>query len=282
MLLGGASRLGLTGAPGAGKSTLLDALIRRARARNESVGVIAVDPSSPKSGGALLGDRLRVRSGAGDAGVFLRSLAARERLGGLAESARAAVSVLAAAFDLVIVETVGVGQSETEVAELVDTLVYVVQPAAGDVVQFMKAGVMELPDVFAVNKSDLGAAAERTAHELEAALGLGSAAPGGWLPPVVLVSARDGTNLDALDAQLSAHREHLAQTGALAKRRLRGRDHAVVDALARRYGSFGLAALGGAKRVRERLAAAPERGGFDWTAALGAEIERALRGGETR
>jgi LAO/AO transport system kinase len=244
--------------------------------------VIAVDPSSPKSGGALLGDRLRMRSGAGDPGVFLRSLAARERLGGLAEAARASVTVLAAAFDLVIVETVGIGQSETEVAELVDTLVYVAQPAAGDVVQYMKAGVMELPDVFAVNKSDLGPAAERTAHELEAALGLSHAPPGGWTPPVVRVSARDGTNLDALEERIAAHRAHLARSGALAERRLHGRDHAVLDALARRYGSYGLAALGGAPRIRERLARERERSGFDWARALSVEVERALREGGAR
>ncbi|HEU4431598.1 MAG TPA: methylmalonyl Co-A mutase-associated GTPase MeaB, partial [Myxococcota bacterium] len=144
---GGAPRLGLTGAPGAGKSTLMDALVRAQRARGETVGIVAVDPSSRKSGGALLGDRVRVRSAASDPGVFFRSLAARESLGGLADAARAATTILAAVFDLVIVETVGVGQSEGDVVDLVDTLVFVAQPAAGDTVQFLKAGVLELPDV---------------------------------------------------------------------------------------------------------------------------------------
>lgn len=276
-LAAGAPRLGLTGAPGAGKSTLLDALVRRTRARGESVGVVAVDPSSRRSGGALLGDRIRVRSGARDPGVFLRSLAARDRLGGLAEGARAAVVVLGAAFDRVIVETVGVGQSEGEVAQLVDSLVYVAQPGAGDLLQFMKAGILELPDVLAVNKSDTGPAAERTARELEAGLGLSEARAGGWTPRVVRISARDGQGLDALDEALSAHRAHLETGDRLLARRREGRDAFVREALAFRYGSFGLDSLGGPDAVLARLRAEPDASGFAVLASLGAEIEDALR-----
>jgi hypothetical protein len=157
--------------------------VRRLRARGETVGIAAVDPSSRRSGGALLGDRARVRSGAHDPGVFLRSMAARERLGGLADATWASVTVLAAVFDHVFVETVGVGQSEAEVADLADTLLFVAQPGAGDVLQFMKAGVLEHPDVFAVNKADLGPVAERTASELATGLALAARDAAGWTPP---------------------------------------------------------------------------------------------------
>ena len=159
----GAARIGLTGAPGAGKSTLIDAMVRTLRARGDSVAIAAVDPSSHKSGGALLGDRIRMRAGSTDAGVFIRSMAARDRLGGLAEATYAAVSIMGAVFDYVFVETVGIGQSEGDVAGLVDTLVFVANPGAGDTLQFMKAGILERPDIFVVNKSDIGALAERAA-----------------------------------------------------------------------------------------------------------------------
>jgi LAO/AO transport system kinase len=273
----GARRLGLTGAPGAGKSTLLDALVRRLRARGETVGVIAVDPSSRRSGGALLGDRVRVRASAGDPGVFLRSMAARDRLGGVAEGARAGVVILAAVFDVVVVETVGVGQSEADVAHLVDTLVFVAQPGAGDLLQFMKAGILELPDLFAVNKADLGPAADRTRRELEAGLALGERAGGDWTPPVLLVSARDGTGVPALEEALTAHHRWLAQGGRLAERRRRGRDAFVEDALLHRYGSHGLEALGGAAALTERLRTQPDAAGFALVDALGREVEDALR-----
>jgi LAO/AO transport system kinase len=279
VLFGGAPRLGLTGAPGAGKSTLMDALVRAHRGRGETVGIVAVDPSSRKSGGALLGDRVRVRSAANDSGVFFRSLAARDSLGGLSDAARAATTIMAAVFDVVIVETVGVGQSEGDVADLVDTLVFVAQPAAGDTVQFLKAGVLELPDVLAVNKADLGALADRTARELESALALGEKPDARWVPPVVLVSARDATGIDALEAAIARHRAHLAESGALAARRRRGRDAWLREVLTRRYGSFGVAAFGGAEAIAKRAAEAPDAPGFALELALAAEIERALRGG---
>lgn len=273
----GAARIGLTGAPGAGKSTLLDALVRTWRGRDETVGVIAVDPSSRRTGGALLGDRIRVRSGAGDPGVFFRSMAARDRLGGLADATRAGVVVMASVFDRVLVETVGVGQSESDVAGLVDTLVFVMQPGAGDLLQFMKAGVLELPDVFAVNKADLGPGAERTRSELEAGLGLGERAAAGWTPPVVPVSARDGTGIEALATALDEHRASLASSGELARRRRRGRDLFVEESVLDAYGRFGLAALGGREALRERLDADRDASGFALADALGREIEDALR-----
>lgn len=267
----------MTGAPGSGKSTLLDALVRALRQRDQTVGIVAVDPSSQRSGGALLGDRFRVRAGASDPGVFLRSMAARTRLGGLADGTWAAVSVLAAVFDRVFVETVGVGQSEAEVADLVDTLLFVVQPGAGDVLQFMKAGVLELPDLFVVNKSDLGAPAERTAHELEAGLGLGGGERSDFGLRVLCASARDGSGIEPLLDALDAHAQHLAQTGALAERRAHARHALVRDGLRARYGSYGLDAIGGASGLQARLAASPDRSPFAWLRELGAEIEDALR-----
>jgi LAO/AO transport system kinase len=273
----GAQRVGLTGAPGAGKSTLLDALVRCLRARGETLGIVAVDPSSRRSGGALLGDRARVRSGAADPGVFFRSMAARDALGGLADATRASVAVLAAVFDRVFVETVGVGQSESDVAALVDTLVYVAQPGAGDTLQFMKAGLLELPDLFVVNKSDLGAAAERTRHELEAALGLGVGGAEGWTPPVLPASARDGRGVAELVGALDAHRDHLVATGALAERRRRGALRFVRDALERRYGSYGLARIGGEPALRTRLRESGGVSACSLVETLAREIEDALR-----
>ncbi len=272
----GTPRIGLTGAPGAGKSTLLDALVRALRRRGETVGIVAVDPSSQRSGGALLGDRARVRAGASDPGVFLRSMAARERLGGLADAAWASVSVLAAVFDRVFVETVGVGQSEAEVAELVDTLVFVAQPGAGDTLQFMKAGVLEHPDVFAVNKADLGAVAERTASELRAGVALGARQADGWEAPVLLVSARDGAGIDALLERVDAHRTHLEAGDGLGARRRRSRSAFVLDALERRYGSYGIERIGGRDALQTRLRERPDASGFALVLELGGEIEDAL------
>lgn len=270
------TRIGVTGAPGAGKSTLLDALVRRLRGRGETVGIVAVDPSSRRSGGALLGDRARVRASAHDPGVFLRSMAARDRLGGLADATWASVTVLAAVFDHVFVETVGVGQSEAEVADLADTLLFVAQPGAGDVLQFMKAGVLEHPDVFAVNKADLGPIAERTAGELATGLALAARSTGGWTPPVLLVSARDARGIDELLAALDDHRRHLAASGEGAARRRRGREALVAAALERRYGSFGLERIGGRDGLHARLRAAGDASGFALVLSLGQEIEAAL------
>jgi LAO/AO transport system kinase len=277
----GAPRIGITGPPGAGKSSLLDALVRQLRPRGERLAIVAVDPSSPTSGGALLGDRIRVRAAAADPGVFLRSMAARDRLGGLSEATRAAVVILGAAFDRVFIETVGVGQSEVEAAALVDTLAYVANPGTGDWLQFMKAGVLEAPDVFVVNKADLGVAARTTAAELEGGVGLGDAgspfALADWKRPVILVSAREGTGIDALVAAFDAHRSALAAGGALAARRRHSCESWVLTGLERRYGSFGLQRCGGRDALRERLAARGAASSFALLASLGREIEDALR-----
>jgi LAO/AO transport system kinase len=250
--------------------------VRGLRRRDRSVAIVAVDPSSRRTGGALLGDRIRMRSGSGDPGVFIRSMAARDRLGGVAESTWAAVTILAAAFDCVFVETVGVGQSEGEVAELVDTLLFVANPGSGDMLQFMKAGLLELPDVFVVNKADAGASAQRTARELEAGLRLAEREANTWDPPVQLVSARDGSGVEALIETLDAHRRFAVDTGALRARRAGGRERFVTDALTRRYGSFGLARIGGAERVSERLRGDPLPSSFGAIEELGRAIEIAL------
>jgi LAO/AO transport system kinase len=273
----GSPRIGITGAPGAGKSTLLDALVRSLRADDETVALVAIDPSSQTSGGALLGDRIRVRAGSGDRGVFIRSMAARDRLGGIADAAWAGVAILAAVFDRVFVETVGVGQSESDVVPLVDTLVFVANPGSGDELQYMKAGLLELPDVFVVSKADLGAVARRTASELESARGLAQRRPGGWEPPVLLVSGRDGSGTRELLEALDAHRAHALASGALAERRRRGSLALVETALHRRYGSFGLERIGGRRGIEERISAEPERSSFAWVDALSREIEDALR-----
>ncbi len=162
--------IGITGPPGAGKSTLLSALLHAWRAQDRTVAMLAVDPSSRRSGGALLGDRARIEFDAADRGVLIRSTAAGERLGGLAWPTRAAAHALAAAFDVVVVETVGVGQAETEIVDVADTVAVVVQPGSGDALQFLKSGIMEIPDVLVVTKADLGQLAVRTRRDLSASL----------------------------------------------------------------------------------------------------------------
>jgi len=195
-----AAVVGLTGPPGVGKSTLVSAFVRSWRVQGRTVGVIAVDPSSRRTGGALLGDRTRIDVDPEDQGVFVRSMAARDRLGGLADLCAAAVVLMRALFDIVLIETVGVGQSETEVTELADTVVFAVQPGSGDSLQFMKAGIVEVPDIALVTKADVGAIAERAKRDLEGALGIVPGG-GGWQPPVLLVSAAMGQGIDAaLDA----------------------------------------------------------------------------------
>jgi LAO/AO transport system kinase len=273
-----ARRIGITGAPGSGKSTLLDALVRELRERDQTVGIIAVDPSSQRTGGALLGDRFRLQSSARDSGVFLRSMAARQRLGGLADATYAGATILAAAFDWVFVETVGVGQSEADVAPLVDTLVFVAQPGAGDLLQFMKAGILELPDIFLVNKADLGPEAERSASELRAGLGLGERKDEGWEEPVLLASARDGQGVKELVDSLEAHRRHLEASDALEASRRRGQLAYLIESLESRYGSYGLERIGGRDALAERLQAELAGSVFALAGELASEIETGLRG----
>ena len=274
---GNGSRIGVTGAPGAGKSTLLDALVSGLRKRDRSVGILAVDPSSQRTGGALLGDRMRLSSAARDAGVFLRSLAARDQLGGLSEVTGPSLDIMLAAFDAVFVETVGVGQSEAEIIDLVDTLVFVAQPAAGDLIQFMKAGILEWPDIFFVNKSDLGDLAQRTATELLAGLELGSRRDSEYRPPVICGSARDGLGIDALIEAIDAHQEYLSSSGKGKIRRHAGRVARVRNAISTRYGRYGLDRLIGPLEIEIFVDARPECSVERLVDDLGTEVERAFR-----
>jgi LAO/AO transport system kinase len=239
--------IGVTGPPGVGKSSLLSRLVAEWRSRDLSVAVLAVDPTSRRSGGALLGDRARIEVDPTDRGVFVRSTAAGDRLGGLASATRAAAGALAAAFDVVVIETVGVGQSETEVADVADTVAVVVQPGSGDVLQFLKSGIMEIPDVLVVTKSDLGSVAARSLADLGAAVrSLGSAgvevlAVSSIAPPVGIVAL-----VDALE-------EHRAALDLRARRLRARRMHALADYIAE-HGERGLRALGGRRAAQKWLA----------------------------
>jgi GTPase len=208
--------VGFTGSPGTGKSTIVDALAKRYRERGQSVAILAVDPNSPYSGGALLGDRIRMQRHALDEKVFIRSMGARGHLGGLSVATREAVRLLGAfGFQNVLLETVGVGQSELEVAAIADTTVVVLTPGLGDSVQMIKAGIMEIADVYVVNKTDLPGA-QRTMQEVRGMLNMGPKLS--WRPPIVAMTAAKQQGVDELVAAIESHREHLQASGEGEKR----------------------------------------------------------------
>jgi LAO/AO transport system kinase len=267
--------IGITGPPGAGKSTLLSALLhawRNGGPPTRTVAMLAVDPSSRRSGGALLGDRARITHpgtgefDAADRGVLVRSTAAGERLGGLAWPTRAAAQALAAAFDVVVIETVGVGQAETEIVDVADTIAVVVQPGSGDALQFLKSGIMEIPDVLVVTKADLGQLAVRTRRDLSASLrSLGSRST----HVLAVSSLPPPQGIDELIAALDEHRAGLD----LPERRLRARRASALADYTHEHGERGLRALGG-RRAAEALLAKQEPG-LD-VSALVATLERRI------
>ena len=230
-LTGHAHVVGLTGSPGVGKSTLTSALVRVYRDADLRVGVLAVDPSSPFSGGALLGDRVRMQDHATDDQVFIRSMATRGHLGGLSWATPQAVRILAAAgFDVVLIETVGVGQAEVEIASLADTALVVVAPGLGDSIQAAKAGILEIADIFAVNKSDRPGAQEAV-RDLRTMLAMASYDADNWKPPIVSTTAATGDGIADLAAALDKHRDWLIASGQRDQRR-RGRAREEISAIA--------------------------------------------------
>jgi LAO/AO transport system kinase len=233
---GGAYAIGLTGPPGVGKSSLISALLRHVRPQGTEVGVISVDPSSPFSQGALLGDRIRLSDHFLDPGVFIRSMGTRGHLGGLAEATLQALLVLdAAGKDVVMLETVGTGQSEVEVIGIADTVLLVLMPGSGDSVQALKAGIMEIPDVIAINKMDHPAAKTMLA-EVRSILGLDKTQE--WRPPIVLTDATRGENVPELWEKIVEHRTYLESSGQLEERRQRnlaGEVFSVASARAKQH-----------------------------------------------
>jgi LAO/AO transport system kinase len=206
---GRAQVVGLTGSPGVGKSTTTNELVRALRAEGHRVGVLAVDPSSPFTGGAILGDRIRMQEHTTDPGVYIRSMSSRGQLGGLAAATPQAVRVLeGAGCDVILVETVGVGQAEVEIATLADTTLVLLAPGMGDAIQAVKAGILEIADVFVVNKADRPGA-DATYRDIQGMLGLGERAPGDWRPQVVRATAVKGEGIDEVAAAIAKHRAWL-------------------------------------------------------------------------
>jgi len=267
--------VGITGPPGVGKSSLVSRLIALYRAQERTVGVIAIDPSSRTSGGALLGDRTRLQIAPDDPGIFVRSMASRGRLGGLSALTPAAMVLMRAVYDVVLVETVGVGQAETEVAAVSDSVVFCVQPGSGDSLQYLKAGIAEIPDVAVVTKADLGAIARATEDDLRGALARQPSRTEGWTVPVLLISAQEGQGIPELIGALADHLALLGQDGRLEAQR-RAQAALWLDDFVRE--EYGRAGLERAARLADQIADPCEAAPFTRMRAL----QRALQSGASR
>jgi LAO/AO transport system kinase len=250
--------VGITGPPGSGKSTLVDALIETIRASGRTVGVLAVDPNSPFTGGAVLGDRVRMQRHAMDPGVYVRSMGARGHLGGLSAATRQVSKILDAyGRDIILVETVGVGQSELEISGLCDTVIVVLNPSQGDEIQALKAGILEIADLFVINKADLPGA-DRAVRQLQATYP-DDMKEGDWLPPILKTVAAKGTGVEELLEAVERHREHVQSTGALEEKRRRRLRDEVLDMVAERARRTAERALSDGSALGRELEEAPLR-----------------------
>jgi LAO/AO transport system kinase len=273
-LTGKARVLGLTGAPGVGKSTVTGALVAAYRGQGLRVGVLAIDPTSPFTGGALLGDRVRMQQHATDQGVFIRSMASRGHLGGLSGATPQAVRVLdAAGFDVILIETVGVGQAEVEIAGMADSTMVIVAPGLGDAIQAAKAGILEIGDVFVVNKSDKPGAQEAV-RDLRGMIAMARRGDGDWKPPIVSAAASAGEGIDELITRLDEHGAWLGRSGeGERRRRARAREEISAIALAELRARMG--GLPGDERI-DRLAGRVAAGQLDPYSAADELIEPGL------
>ena len=274
----GGHLIGITGPPGAGKSSLTAALIQVWRRRGLKVAILAVDPSSPITGGALLGDRLRMHASGADREVFIRSLACRGEFGGLSAEVWPMSLAMLAAFDIVLVETVGVGQKEIDVSKMTDTTCFVAQPASGDSIQFLKAGIMEIPHVIVVNKEDIGMAARKTLSELRNTLRR-QMDPEGWQVPALSASAALGSGIEQLADALDSHREWLLARGQFTARRQRCQAEWLVKHLREEFGRYGINRLGGESALFAALEEVPRRSPIAEYEALRARVIQEIKAG---